>query len=118
MRAEQFLADDRAREIRSVCMVVAHTVEKMFQEERTEAHFQQLLQCRVRLDELGIKPMMQCGLPEQAYEEDPILMAEYVAGEWMDALSVHTQLIYDFSTMRSYVNLTYCFLDIHDEEVS
>jgi hypothetical protein len=71
---EQFLRNSRAKELRQICLDLARA--RKAEQER----------CKNRLSTLGITPKYQAHLVPSAYE-DPVTMAEWVAGQWLSYLN-------------------------------
>lgn len=104
----QFASNERAANIREKCLEIVRVLESSSQEEgwpRIESAIQAL-----RL--YGITPDMHIGKQKKAYE-DPVMMAEYVAGQILANVKPYELL--DRMKDHTIINTTYRMLDAENE---
>ncbi len=113
---EAFERDPRAKELRTICLEIAGSVDNIVEQKNgawNGMEWNIIQRLYERLIGMEISPTIKAGLDASAYEH-PLTMAEYVAGQWVERLNkIHSweELQGDFIFMRSYVNMTYRFLD-------
>ena len=150
---EFYFSNPRSAQIREVSVAIVrkldtllHDPEVARSQDRQSQLYAELEMHGGQLIELGIGPNMHVGKPQEAFQADPVVMAEYVAGqlyettghqvvsetaampiiqEMSEAQSgpVHvisgkniTPKLRDFIVMRSMVNVGYRFLDAEPED--
>lgn len=150
---EFYLSNPRSAQLREVGVaivrkldVLLHDPEVAQNQDRQSQLYAELEMHGGQLIELGIVPHMHVGKPQEAFQSDPVVMAEYVAGqlyettghqvvsetqampiveEFSEAQSGRAHLLSgknlpnklkDFMVMRSMVNVGYRFLDAEPED--
>lgn len=119
---EQFEANPRAKAIRDICLGIAKTIDYASESPTADLSdaYVSLERGNGQLIELGIFADMNTGFNAAKYN-DPVTMAEYVAGQVVLSLGdtitplkdvIDAPLLFSaFAKLRSVVNLTHRFFD-------
>ena len=150
---EFYLSNPRSAQLREIGVAIVRKLDALLHDPEVAQNQDRQSQLYAELEihggqliEMGIEPHMHVGKPQEAFQADPVVMAEYVAGqlyettghqvvseaaampiiqEMSEAQSgpVHvisgkniTPKLRDFIVMRSMVNVGYRFLDAEPED--
>lgn len=85
-RSDFYDADPKAKQIRDICVELTANFarllwDKTVTDEERQALKEQMQLCGEQLTGLGITPNMNTGRKQQTYRRNPVIFAEYVAGQ-------------------------------------
>lgn len=90
-----YLSNPRSREIRGACLLALQGLERLMNDpevakdsaKKSELYAQIEVQ-NGKLIELGIRPEMHVGKPEEDFKANPVMTAEYLAGQLFDLMGI------------------------------
>jgi hypothetical protein len=93
-KKEFFETNERSKALRNIAVEVVDDLETLIEdrevnsdEKKKAITYARLEAADGKLKELGITVHMNAGLSEEAYKSDPVLLAEFIAGQILDFLT-------------------------------
>lgn len=86
-----FLTNPRSAQLRGICLSIVHNLDALIHDPEVVQSdaYAQLEALNGQLIELGVRLYMQEGLPQEIYSQNPVIYAEWFAGQIIRLTGVH-----------------------------